>query len=93
MTDFKTNKNILKPEAGNYRPVTQQTNTKAGRYNKQSDVEWSHGLTRALGPTQLLEEQRHALARDGQRVVQRCLDELPVSCSQAEQLLRRTSKE
>lgn len=51
-----------------------------------TDSHISHG-PRVCVLTQLLEEQSDAFARDGQRVVQRRLDELPVSCSQAEQLL------
>lgn len=50
-------------------------------------------MIKVPGPTQLLEEQADTFARDGQRVVQRRLDELTVSCSQAEELLCIHQKE
>lgn len=43
-------------------------------------------------PTQLLEKHGDTFVCNRQIVVERCLDELPISCSQAEKLLERTTE-
>lgn len=67
--------------------------------HRVTNKSWSHSINLILshdyrlvvikefGPTQLLEKQSNTFARDRQRVVQRRLDELSVTCSQAKQLL------